>query len=59
MPKHIGYDEALRRQKEATNLAVAELFYENCVGDPHVTDKDGNWLTKEQVYEKLKRGDEE
>lgn len=58
------YEQALKELKEAENKCFAELFklfyeiYENCVGDPHVTDENGNRLTKEEVYEKLLRGDE-
>ena len=58
--KHIGYSEALKRMKEAEALAIAELFWENKVGsNPHVTDKNGKWLTNAQLYKKLKRGDKE
>ena len=49
----------MEEEKRAHNRVIAELFYENCVGNPYVQDKDGNWLTKEQVYEKMLRGDVE
>lgn len=58
--EHIGHEEALKRLKEARNLAIAELFWENKVGsNPYVTDKNGRWLTNEELYEKLKNGDKE
>jgi hypothetical protein len=51
------YKEACEAREQAENRCIAELFRECCDGDPHVTDENGNWLTKEQVYEKLLRGD--
>lgn len=51
------YQEALEGLRQAERDCIAELFFECCEGDPHCTDAEGNWLTKEQVYEKLKRGD--
>ena len=58
--QHIGYQNALKKAIEAENLAIAELFWEMKVGDnPHVTDKNGKWLSNEEVYEKFKRGDKE
>ena len=55
------YEQALEDLRAAQNRCLAELFAESCPDNynPHVQDKDGNWLTKEQVYEKLLRGDVE
>ena len=53
------YERALEKLRQAENECLAELFNECCEGDPHVTDENGNWLTKEQVYEKLLRGDKQ
>lgn len=53
------YQDACKERESANNKCLAELFLESCVGNPHITDKNGNWLTKEQVYEKLLRGDKE
>lgn len=55
------YEQALEDLKAAQNRCLAELFAESCLEgeNPHVQDEDGNWLTREQVYEKLLRGDVE
>lgn len=55
------YEQALEDLRKAERRCIAELFAENCPDgeNPHVQDKDGNWLTKEQVYEKMLRGDVE
>lgn len=53
------YQDACKEREKANNKCLAELFLESCVGNPHITDKNGNWLTKEQVYEKLLKGDKE
>ena len=52
------YKQAQARAKQAENEELACLFMSCCEGNPHVTDEDGNWLTREQVFEKLMRGDE-
>ena len=53
------YEKARKKAEEAENEMVAELFLECCIGDPHVQDKNGKWLTREEVYQKLLRGDKE
>lgn len=53
------YEQAVRDKIAAENRCIAELFAECCVGNPYVVDKNGNWLTKEQVYEKMLKGDVE
>lgn len=52
-----AYKKALEDLRKAEAKCIAELFNENCEGNPYVTDEDGNWLSKEEVYEKLLRGD--
>lgn len=51
------YEKALEKAKAAEAECLAELFLECCEGDPHITDEDGNWLSREEVYNKLLRGD--
>lgn len=53
------YEEALKKYRQAERECLAELFNECCPDDedPHVMDEDGHWMTKQEVYERLLRGD--
>ena len=53
------YEEALEKYRQAERECLAELFNECCPDDenPHVMDEDGHWMTKQEVYERLLRGD--
>ena len=53
------YQQACIEREQAQNKCLAELFNEAWDEETHITDKNGNPLTKEQVYEKLLRGDKE
>lgn len=52
------YEEALERYRQAERECLAELFAECCPEgeDPHVTDDSGRSLTREEVYQKLLKG---
>lgn len=53
------YEEARKKLEKAENECIAELFAECCLPgeNPYVMDEFGNWMTREEVYQKLLRGD--
>lgn len=53
------YQQACVEREQAHNKCLAELFAESWDEETHITDKNGNPLSKEQIYEKLLRGDKE
>jgi hypothetical protein len=51
------FERAIEEEKRAERKSIAELHKAICTGNPHVQDENGRWLTSEEVYNKLLKGD--
>lgn len=47
-------DIAIGRELKVRSEALAVMCEESCVGNPHVQDENGNWMTREQLVHRLR-----
>ncbi len=45
---------AMAKSLKADAEVLAAMCEDNCIGNPHVQDEDGNWLTKDQLVNRLR-----